>query len=244
MKLKTKTAVITGASTGIGRAIAVKLASEGAKTMLLARSKDGLEKTLKLVEQAGGEGKIFCIDLRNVKEIKKFASSIKESEGEIDILVNVAGIWHSKDKAFSGIEFADYSIDEILDTYTVGLTAPTILSHELVPLMKQCAKIINISGTFEGGAKGWLPYFVSKKAIEDLTVGLSHELRNQQIQVNCISPSDVATEAYKKFFPEDATLDNALQPEDVASLTLFLASNEADNITGQIIVIKQKKVKN
>jgi NAD(P)-dependent dehydrogenase (short-subunit alcohol dehydrogenase family) len=85
---------------------------------------------------------------------------------------------------------------------------------------------------------------VSKKAIEDLTIGLSHELRNQQIQVNCISPSDVATEAYKKFSPEDATSDNALQPEDVASLTLFLASKESDHITGQIIVIKQKKVKN
>ncbi len=105
MKLKNKIAVITGASTGIGRAIAVKLASEGAKTILLARSKDELENTLKLVKQAGGEGKIFCIDLRQIDEIKKLAQSIKESEGEIDILVNVAGIWHSKDKAFSGIEF-------------------------------------------------------------------------------------------------------------------------------------------
>lgn len=244
MKLKNKIAVITGASTGIGRAIAVKLASEGAKTMLLARSKDRLEETLKLVEQVGGEGKIFCVDLRSVDEIKKFAQNIKESEGEIEILINVAGIWHSEDKAFSGIEFADYSTDEILDTYVVGLTAPTILSHELIPLMKQGGKIINISGTFESGAKGWLPYFVSKKAIEDLTIGLSHELRNQQIQVNCISPSDVATEAYKKFFPEDAKPDNALQPEDVASLTLFLVSKEADHITGQIIVIKQKNVKN
>ncbi len=244
MKLKNKIAVITGASTGIGRAIAVKLALEGARVMLLARSKNGLEKTLKLVEKVGSEGRIFCIDLRKIDEIKKFAQNIKKSEGEIDVLINIAGIWHSKDKAYYGIEFADYSTDEILDTYAVGLTAPTILAHELSPLMKQGGKIINISGTFESGAKGWLPYFVSKKAIEDLTVGLAHELRNQQIQVNCISPSDVATESYKKFFPDDATPDNALQPEDVASLALFLASKEADHITGQIIVIKQKNVKN
>lgn len=244
MKLKDKTAVITGASIGIGRAIAVKLASEGAKTMLLARSKDGLEKTLGLVKQAGGKGKTFCVDLRSVAEIKKFAQDIEKSEGGINILVNVAGIWHSRDRVYYGIEFADYSTDEILDTYAVGLTAPTILSHEFITLMRQGGKIINISGTFESGAKGWLPYFVSKKAIEDLTVGLSHELRNRQIQVNCISPSDVATESYKKFFPEDATPDNALQPEDVARLALFLASKEADHITGQVIVIKQRNVKN
>lgn len=244
MKLKNKIAVITGASTGIGRAIAVRLAQKDAKTMLLARSKNGLEKTLELVKQAGGEGKLFCVDLRSVDEIKRFTQNIKKSEDKIDILVNVAGIWHSKDKAYYGIDFDNYSTDEILDTYAVGLTAPTILSNELVPLMKQGSKIINISGTFENGAKGWLPYFVSKKAIENLTVGLANELRNQQIQVNCISPSDVATESYKRFFPEDATSDNTLQPEDVASLTLFLASKEADHITGQIIVIKQKNVKN
>ncbi|MFZ2970041.1 MAG: SDR family oxidoreductase [Minisyncoccia bacterium] len=244
MKLENKTAIITGASTGIGRAIAIKFASEGAKTILIARSKDGLEETLKIVKQAGGEGILFCLDLRSVDEIKKFAKQIKESEKEIDILVNVAGVWHSKDKAYSGIDFAHYSTDEILDTYAVGLTAPTILSHELIPLMRKGGKVINISGTFENGAKGWLPYFVSKKAIEDLTLGLSQEFRDQQIQVNCISPSDVATEEYKKYFPEFATAENALQPEDVADLALFLASRGSDHITGQVIEIKQRNVKN
>ena len=73
------------------------------------------------------------------------------------------------------------------------------------------SKIINISGTFESGAKGWLPYYVSKKAIENLTVGLSQELRDKQIQVNCISPSDTLTESYQKFFPEYAT------PEDCSN---------------------------
>lgn len=200
-----------------------------------------MEETLKLVKQASGEGILFCLDLRSVDEIEKFSKQIKESEKEIDILVNVAGIWHSKDKAYSGIDFAHYSTDEILDTYAVGLTAPTILSHEFVPLMRRGGKIINISGTFDNGAKGWLPYFVSKKAIEDLTVGLFQELIDRQIQVNRISPSDAATEEYKKYFPEFATPENALQPEDVANLALFLASSESDHITGQVIEIKQKR---
>jgi 3-oxoacyl-[acyl-carrier protein] reductase len=240
MKLANKTAVITGASTGIGRAIAVKLASEGAKTMLLARSKDGLQKTLDEITKHGGKGKIFCVDLESTENIKKVCTEIKESEGETDILVNVAGIWHSEDKAFSGIDYTDFSTDEILSTYKVGLTAPSLLAHELIPSMKANSKIVNISGTFEDGANGWLPYYVSKKGIEHLTIGLADELRNKRIQVNCVSPSDCATEAYKKFFPEYANPENAILPEDVASLTLFLCSEDANLITGQVIVIKQQ----
>lgn len=241
---KNKVAIITGASTGIGRAMAVKFASEGVKVLLLARSEKGLDKTLELIKVLKGEGEAFPVDLKSIDDIKNLIKKVKKSEKEIDILINVAGVWHSDKKAFSGIEFADYTTEEILDTYKVGIIAPTILSHEIVPLMKKGSKIINISGTFENCAKGWLPYYVSKKAIEDLTIGLADEFRNKQIQVNCISPADVATEMYKKFFPEYATPNNALIPEDIAGLALFLASEKADHITGQIIEIKQKEVKN
>ena len=74
-------------------------------------------------------------------------------------------------------------------------------------------------------------------------MGLSQELRDKQIQVNCISPSDTLTESYKKFFPEYAKEEICLKPEDVANLAVFLASEEADHITGQIIVLKQKSAK-
>jgi len=240
MILKGKTAIVTGASTGIGRAIAVKFATEGANVILVARTKNRLQETLNQVKSKGGTGKIFCVDLRNVDEIKKFTTEVKKSEVEINIIVNVAGIWHSDDKAFSGIDFADYSTDEILDTYSVGLIAPTILVHELVSQMKKGDHIINISGTFEDGAKGWLPYFVSKKGIEDLTIGLADELRNQQIRVNCISPSDTSTEAYKKFFPQYATPDIALEPEEVANSTLSLIVNDSEDNTGKIVVVVKK----
>lgn len=110
--------------------------------------------------------------------------------------------------------------------------------------MSKDSKIINISGTFENGAKGWLPYYVSKKALEDLTVGLAQELRNKQIQVNCISPADTLTLSYKKFFPEYAKEDECIKPEDVANIVHFLVSEKAEHITGQIIELKQKRVKN
>lgn len=241
MQLKGKTAIVTGASTGIGRAIAVKFATEGANVILVARSEDRLQETLKQVESRGGRGKYFCVDLRSVDEIKKFAEEIRSSEGEINVVVNVAGIWHSSDKAFSGIDFADYSTQEILDTYSVGLIAPTILVHELVGLMKSGDHIVNISGTFEDGAKGWLPYFVSKKGIEDLTVGLADEYRNQQIHVNCISPSDTATDAYKKFFPQYATPDNALDPMEVANSTFSVISDDSPDNSGRVVVVKKSK---
>ncbi|MBU0530309.1 MAG: SDR family oxidoreductase [Nanoarchaeota archaeon] len=239
MNLKGKIAVITGASTGIGKAIAVEFAKEGAVVILNARSIDGLKQTLKLVKEAGGDGEIFPFDLKDFKAIHNLAQKIKKTWGRVDILANVAGVYHGKDKAYSDINFVDYKIDEILETYGVGITAPTLLTHQLIPLMKPKSKIINISGTFESGAKGWLPYYVSKKALEDLTIGLSEELKDKDIQVNCISPSDTLTEMYKKFFPEYAKEEICIMPEDVGKLAVFFASKEADDITGEIRVIKK-----
>ena len=119
----------------------------------------------------------------------------------------------------------------------VGTVAPSLLVHGLLPLMPERGKILNISGTFTNGAKGWLPYYVSKKAIEDLTVGLSEELADKKIQVNGISPSDTATAAYKKYFAE--YLDEAIEPKLIAKQAVFLCSNEADDITGKIFVMKK-----
>ncbi len=236
--MKNKIVILTGASVGIGRATAVEFSKQGAVVGLVARSIYDLNKTLDLVKKNKGSGEIFPTDLTDVNAIEKLAKDVKRKWNRVDILVNVAGVWHNKEKAYYGINFTDYSTDEILETYGVGITAPTLLSHKLIPIMKKGSKIINISGTFESGAKGWLPYFVSKKAIEDLTIGLSQELEGKGIQVNCISPSDVATEPYKKFFPEYATPENALHPEDVAKQIVSLAS-ENSNITGQIIVVKK-----
>ncbi len=241
MDLKDKVAVITGASTGIGRGIAVEFAKKGSVVLLNARSTEGLQKTLDLVKEVvgGGRGEIFPFDLRDFEAIQNFTKKIKEKWKRVDILVNVAGIYHGNDKAHWGIDFNDYTVDEVLETYDVGITAPTLLAHDLIPIMKPKSKIINISGTFESGAKGWLPYYVSKKALEDLTVGLSEELKDKDIQVNCISPSDTLTESYKKFFPEYAKEENCVLPEDVGKLAVFFASE--DSITGEIRVIKKGK---
>jgi len=92
---------------------------------------------------------------------------------------------------------------------------------------------------FESGAKGWLPYYVSKKAIEDLTIGLAEELKDKDIQVNAISPSDTATEAYKKYFPQ--YIGEAIEPSEIGKYAVYLCSKEASGITGKVFILKKGK---
>lgn len=213
------------------------LPKRGGVVALVARTKNRLKTTKQLVEKTSGKAEIFVADLSKIKSINKLISKIKKKADKVDILVNVAGIWHEKDKVYADIDFEIFSQKAILDTYTVGITAPTLFAHAFIPLMPRGGKILNISGTFENGAKGWLPYFVSKKAIEDLTIGLAEELKEKGIQVNCISPSDTATEAYKKYFPQ--YVKEAISPKEIAKKTVYLCSKEADNITGSVIVMKK-----
>lgn len=235
---KDKIVVITGASTGIGRAMGVEFAKAGAIVMLTSRNKAKLEETASIIKKNGGKAETFTADLRDIKAIQGLAKLIKGKWNRVDVIINVAGIYHSDKKAYYNIDFHDYKLDEVLATLEVGIIAPTVLCHELLPIMKRNSKIVNISGTFESGAKGWLPYYVSKKAIEDLTIGLSQELADKQIQVNCISPSDTLTESYKKFFPEYAKPENCITPEEVARLAMKFAS-ESNHDTGKIEIIKK-----
>lgn len=239
MKLKNKLAVVTGASTGIGRAIAVELARVGAKVFLLARTEKKLDESKKLIEKEGGRAEVVAVDLSNIDSINRAIKGIKTKANRVDILVNVAGIWHAKDEVYANRNLESFPQKVILDTYTVGFTAPTFLVNAFIPIMPKHGKILNISGTFESGAKGWLPYYASKRAIEDLTVGLSQELENRKIQVNCISPSDTATEAYKKYFPQ--YINEATDPQEIAKFAVFLCSENSAGVTGKIFVLKKGK---
>lgn len=148
-----------------------------------------------------------------------------------------SGIWHGKNEVYANKHFQTFSKQVILDTYTVGLTAPTLLAHTFIPLIPKGGKILNISGTFENGAKGWIPYYVSKKGIEDLTIGLSEELKDKEIQVNAISPSDTATDAYKKYFSQ--YVPKAIKPEEIGKYAVYLCSSDSNEVTGKVFVMKK-----
>jgi len=184
MKLKGKFAIVTGSSTGIGQAIAIELAKGGAFIALAGRVKDKLLETKSLIVKNNGKAEVFLGDFSKIDSLEALIALIKQRADKVDILVNVAGIWHGKDEVYVDKDFESFLKQVILDTYAVGITAPTLLTHAFIPLMPKGGKILNISGTFESGAKGWLPYYVSKRAIEDLTVGLAEELKDKGIQVN------------------------------------------------------------
>jgi len=236
--LKNKYSIITGASTGIGRALAIEFARKGAFVALVARRKDKLEETLKILVREGGSGRIFAGDLSAVESINKIVKSILQNTKKVDILINTAGVWHGKDKVYADISFEKYDQQIIKDTLNVGTLAPLLLSHAFIPVMPQGSKILNISGTFESGARGWLPYYVSKRAIEDFTVGLAEELMEKEIQVNCISPSDTATDVYKKYFPQ--YISEAILPEEIAAQAVKLCLLK-NNTTGKVFVMKKGK---
>lgn len=230
-------AIVTGASTGIGRAIAIELANHGVFVALVARTIHRLEETKKIIDK--GKAKVFPCDLTNIDAINTLIDEIKKESSRVDILVNVAGIWHGENEVYAEKNFDTFTQRVILDTFAVGTVAPTLLSHAFIPLMKQGSSIVNISGTFENGAKGWLPYYVSKRAIEDLTVGLSQELKQKNIYVNCISPSDTATNAYKKYFPQ--YIGEAIEPKKIASFLSKLCLHNIEKISGHIFVLKKNQ---
>lgn len=230
-----KIAIITGASTGIGRATAIAFAKAGYKVYLVARSQEKLEETQK---QAGENTVIAQTDLADIKSVNALIERIKQNETRVDAIVNIAGIWHDKNEVFADKDYQTFDQQVIVDTYTVGFTAPSLIIHGLLPLMPAKSKIVNLSGTFQDGGKGWLPYFASKRAIEDLTVGLAQELEDKDIQVNAVSPSDSATEEYAKYFPE--YMNDAIAPEKIADQILNLC-DDSNTTSGKIFVMQKNK---
>jgi NAD(P)-dependent dehydrogenase (short-subunit alcohol dehydrogenase family) len=237
MKLQGATAVVSGASQGIGQAIAQAIGVQGARVALVGRNLHGLQQTQANIKNAGGEAKIFVTDLRDAQAINQLATDVQSQWGTVDILANIAGAWHDEHKAYFG-PFQDRSVDEIDIGLDVNLRAPMLLSRLFIPGMisQRQGKIINLSGVFPEFGNQHLTYYVSKTPVETFTVGLATELRKHNIQVNCISPGEVNTPSIRKFFPEHA--NTAIDPNIVAKLALFLLENEAaDYITGEIIVI-------
>ena len=239
MQFQNKKAIITAASTGIGRETAIAFAREGAEVLLVARTEDKLQETKKLIENQGGKAEIYIVDLSDISSINKFITEVKKDHKTINILCNIAGIWHGTDVVYAEKDYETFDQKVIIDTYNVGTIAPSLLAHAFISLMPKGSSIMNLSGTFQSGAKGWLPYYVSKRAIEDLTIGLSEELKDKDIRVNGISPSDVATEEYRKYFPQ--YIQNAINPKEIAKFAVYLCSKEAKNITGKIFVLKKGK---
>lgn len=230
-----KTCIITGASRGIGREIAIKLSMHDdiKNFILVARNEEGLKETKSLMNQEKNI-QIYSMDLTNLKTIQNIIENIGEKYGNIDILINNAGYANPK-------SLLETSVENWEKTFKVNVTSMFIFVRECVRYMKnKGGKIVNVASTAGISSRpGWIAYSSSKAAVVSMSNTLSDELREYGIKVYCISPGRCATELRRILAPdEDPT--TIMQPQHVAQIVSNLISDLGNCLDGQNIVIRHK----
>lgn len=237
-----KVAVVTGASSGIGRATAELLAARGAHVVLAARSQGKLESVQKGIRQQGGSATVVPCDLTDLGQIEGLASRVAETLGGADVLVNAAGAWHDSNLPFKGPPLDETPAEQIDHLFAVELRATVHVTRALLPVMRarRRGKIVNLACGFAGPheGRGWVCYYVANEGVSAFTRALACELREVDVQVNAVAPWFVRSEAVVRFFPEESK--TAVETGDVARLIAYLASPEACHLSGQVIEIRSR----
>lgn len=237
--LKGKNAIVTGASRGIGRAIALKLAEKGANIVINYRSnKEKAEELVKEIEAKGVKALAIEGDVSIFSEAESMVNTAFEQLGSVDILVNNAGI--TKDTLI--LRMKEEEFDKVIEVNLKG--AFNCLKHASKIMMKQrSGKIINISSVVGlVGNQGQINYAAAKAGIIGMTKSAAKELASRGINVNAVAPGFISTdmtavlsEKVKEGAVNTIPLKRLGNPEDVANAVTFLASDEAEYITGQVI---------
>ena len=242
LPLAGRVALVTGASRGIGRAIALALGAAGAAVACCARSAEQVEATAAVLCGNGGRARGFRLDVTHREQIAPVVADIATALGRVDILVNNAGITLDR----RSVEITDAEWDDVLAT---NLTSTFTLARAVAPGMmeQRRGKIINIGSMYgKIGVPRYAAYCASKAAVEALTRSLAVEWARHGIQVNCLAPGYVNTD-----IPREAMADDALrtlflsrvparrfgEPEEVATLAVYLASAASDFMTGQTLYL-------
>ncbi|QER41411.1 3-oxoacyl-[acyl-carrier-protein] reductase [Thermodesulfobacterium sp. TA1] len=236
MELEGKVALVTGASRGIGRAIAYQLAKEGAEVIINYKgSEDKAKELASEIESLGRKAHLSKFDVANPEEVKKAIKEIEESIGPIEILVNNAGI--TRDALFLRMKEEDWDLVIKTNLYSVFYVTQAVL-----PMMTKTkwGRIINISSVVAfSGNPGQTNYAAAKAGIIGLTKSLALEVASRNITVNAVAPGYIETdmtsklpEKVKEAFLQEIPLKRPGTPEEVAYLVCFLASEKASYITG------------
>jgi 3-oxoacyl-[acyl-carrier protein] reductase len=233
-----KTALVTGASQGIGRACAIELAKAGATVVLAARNVEKLEAVAAEITATGGIAKAYALDVSSEDSIKTAAKQILADLGAVHILVNNAGV--TKDGLALRMKLADF--DDVLRT---NLTGAFLLTQAVISSMMKArwGRVINITSVVgETGAAGQANYAASKAGLIGLTKSLAREFASRSITVNAIAPgfiqtamTDELTEAQKTAILAQIPLARYGSDADIAAAVAFLASDAAGYITGHTL---------
>jgi 3-oxoacyl-[acyl-carrier protein] reductase len=236
--MKNRIAFVTGASRGIGRACAERLAASGARVVLAARQIDKLEEVAAGIRVAGGEAFVIAIDLGSQESIKAAFSKASKEFGRIDILVNNAGV--TRDGLAMRMKRDDWDI--VLQT---NLSGSFFCIQQVIPGMirERWGRIVNITSVVgEAGNPGQANYVASKAGLIGLTKSLAQELGSRSVTVNAVAPGFIETDMtaalndeIKAKVTESVPLKRIGKPEDVAAAVHFLCGDEANYITGHVL---------
>ena len=242
-ELKNRVAVVTGARRGIGRAIALALARQGARVAVTDIDEKDCQSVVREIKKLGSDGIACKVDVTNIKEIEKMVKETINKFGRIDILVNNAGVCWTKEIT----EMKEEDWDKLL---TINLKSVFLCSKAVLPTMikQKSGKIINIS-SIAGPSVAWprlCHYSASKAGIVGFTKNLAFDVGQYGINVNAVAPGAVETDMMDQVLKElGMTREQVIQltplrrinePEDIAGVVAFLSSDEARSITGQVIV--------
>src|SRR4030088_3088313 len=238
MSLSGRVALVTGASQGIGRSCALKLASAGATVAVAARNQEKLNELVAEITGAGGKAAAFALDVSDDAQIKSACKAAITQFGKIDILVNNAGI--TRDQLVMRMKRADW--DAVLST---NLTSAYLCIQQVIgPMLKQrWGRIINITSVFgQMGQAGQANYAASKAGLIGLTMAIAREVGSRSITCNAVAPGFIETamtaglgDEFKQNAVKQIPLGRIGSPEDVANAVAYLASEEASYITGHVL---------
>ena len=239
-KLQGKVALVTGASKGIGAAIARAVAGAGASVIAsYGGDRQGAERTVEAIQASGGKALALQADISKEGDVKRLFATIKERFGRLDVLVNNAGVYH-----FGAIE--SVTSEEFHLQFDTNVLGPMLAVREALPLFGiEGGSIINIgSAATEVTSPNSVIYTATKTALNAVTGVLARELGSRRIRVNSLNPGPVATEGTKEMVDNDfikglvanTPLGRIGRPDDFGSIAVFLASDDSAWLTGEILV--------
>jgi NAD(P)-dependent dehydrogenase (short-subunit alcohol dehydrogenase family) len=230
-KLSGKVALITGGSRGIGKAIAVAYARQGARVFVCARGEAGLNRVVDEIRSAGGKAHGRTGDVGDPRQATAIVEAAREHFGRVDVLVNNASALGPR------VPIAQYPIPAWEEVVRVNLTGAFLMSQEVLKLMmpQRQGAIINVSsGVGRAGRALWGAYAAAKFGVEGLTQVLADEVREFGIRVNTVNPGPTRTEMRALAYPEEDPM-TLPTPDHVVPLFVYLASDDSSAFTGQAL---------